>query len=552
AYLCASDITVNSLVKSAAQSIVTKIGDYLASGNPMINTGSSPEFRAKVTADGFGANVEAEDAQALADAIAKLAGHASLRKIMGSKARAVEGVRPTPRVPRDRFAAHVAVISVERLAKAGQRVKIGHTPIACDHAGRTPFWVRAIVTEQKRISFSPPDITQAELDEVADALRSGWITTGPKTKEFEREIALFAQAERSATFASATAALECALRAFGIGPGDEVITSAYTYTASCSVICHVGATPVLCDVASGSYEMDYDALPDLVTERTRAVIPVDIAGRMVDYDRLFAALDSTSDRWKPATELQSAFDRVIVLADAAHSFGATYQGRPSGSVADFTAFSFHAVKNLTTAEGGALAWRAGAFDSDELYRRFMLQSLHGQTKDALAKNRAGAWEYDIAFPGWKCNMTDIQAALGLAQLRRYPASLARRRAIVERYERNLGECDVELLRHYGEDFESSGHLMLVRLTGKSSAFRNALIERMADDGVATNVHYKPLPLLTAYRDLGFAIADFPNALAQFENEVTLPLHTLLSDEDVDYVAGSFKRALDGLEAEGVR
>ena len=387
---------------------------------------------------------------------------------------------------------------------------------------------------------------------MADALRSGWITTGPKTKEFEREIALFAQAERSATFASATAALECALCAFGIGPGDEVITSAYTYTASCSVICHVGATPVLCDVAPGSYEMDYDALPDLVTERTRAVIPVDIAGRMVDYDRLFAALDSASDRWKPATELQSAFDRVIVLADAAHSFGATYQGRPSGSVADFTAFSFHAVKNLTTAEGGALAWRAGAFDSDELYRRFMLQSLHGQTKDALAKNRAGAWEYDIAFPGWKCNMTDIQAALGLAQLRRYPASLARRRAIVERYERNLGECDVELLRHYGEDFESSGHLMLVRLTGKSSAFRNALIERMANDGVATNVHYKPLPLLTAYRDLGFAIADFPNALAQFENEVTLPLHTLLSDEDVDYVAGSFKRALDGLEAEGVR
>ena len=408
------------------------------------------------------------------------------------------------------------------------------------------------MTEQKRISFSPPDITQAELDEVADALRSGWITTGPKTKEFEREIARFAQAERAAAFASATAALECALRAFGIGPGDEVITSAYTYTASCSVICHVGATPVLCDVAPGSYEMDYDALPDLVTERTRAVIPVDIAGRMVDYDRLFAALDSASDRWKPATELQSAFDRVIVLADAAHSFGATYQGHPSGSVADFTAFSFHAVKNLTTAEGGALAWRAGAFDSDELYRRFMLQSLHGQTKDALAKNRAGAWEYDIAFPGWKCNMTDIQAALGLAQLRRYPASLARRRAIVERYERNLGECDVELLRHYGEDFESSGHLMLVRLTGKSSAFRNALIERMANDGVATNVHYKPLPLLTAYRDLGFAIADFPNALAQFENEVTLPLHTLLSDEDVDYVAGSFKRALDGLEAEGVR
>lgn len=408
------------------------------------------------------------------------------------------------------------------------------------------------MTEQKRISFSPPDITQAELDEVADANVAERSACAKRAISRSNSFVFGPVVIQPLLSASATAALECALRAFGIGPGDEVITSAYTYTASCSVICHVGATPVLCDVAPGSYEMDYDALPDLVTERTRAVIPVDIAGRMVDYDRLFAALDSASDRWKPATELQSAFDRVIVLADAAHSFGATYQGRPSGSVADFTAFSFHAVKNLTTAEGGALAWRAGAFDSDELYRRFMLQSLHGQTKDALAKNRAGAWEYDIAFPGWKCNMTDIQAALGLAQLRRYPASLARRRAIVERYERNLGECDVELLRHYGEDFESSGHLMLVRLTGKSSAFRNALIERMANDGVATNVHYKPLPLLTAYRDLGFAIADFPNALAQFENEVTLPLHTLLSDEDVDYVAGSFKRALDGLEAEGVR
>lgn len=407
------------------------------------------------------------------------------------------------------------------------------------------------MTEQRRISFSPPDITQAELDEVADALKSGWITTGPKTKEFEREIARFTQADRAATFASATAALECALRALGISPGDEVITSAYTYTASCSVICHVGATPVLCDVAPGSYEMDYDALDGLITERTRAIIPVDIAGRMVDYDRLFTALDAARDRWTPATELQRAFNRVIVVADAAHSFGATYQDQPSGSVADFTAFSFHAVKNLTTAEGGALAWRAGAFDSDELYRQFMLQSLHGQTKDALAKNRAGAWEYDIAFPGWKCNMTDIQAALGLAQLRRYPASLARRRAIVERYERALADRDVELLQHYGDGFASSGHLMLVRLTGKSQAFRNALIERMADDGVATNVHYKPLPLLSAYRALGFDIADFPNAFAQFESEVTLPLHTLLSDDDVEYVAASFKRACDELEAEGV-
>lgn len=408
------------------------------------------------------------------------------------------------------------------------------------------------MTEQRRISFSPPDITQAEIDEVTNALKSGWITTGPKTKEFEHELAAFTGAERVATFASATAALECALRALGVGPGDEVITSAYTYTASCSVICHVGATPVLCDVAPDSYEMDYDALPSLVTERTRAIIPVDIAGRMVDYDRLFAALESVRDRFKPVTNLQQAFDRVVVLADAAHSLGASQGGQPSGSVADFTAFSFHAVKNLTTAEGGALAWRAGAFDSEELYHQFMLMSLHGQTKDALSKTRAGAWEYDIAYPGWKCNMTDIQAALGLAQLRRYPALLARRRELVERYEDGLADLPVDLLPHYGEGFASSGHLMLVRLLHKSTAFRNALIECLAGDGVSANVHYKPLPMLTAYRNLGFDIADFPNALAQFENEVTLPLHTLLSDDDVDYVAASFHRAWAALEAEGVR
>lgn len=408
------------------------------------------------------------------------------------------------------------------------------------------------MTEQRRVSFSPPDITQAEIDEVVDALKSGWITTGPKTKEFERELAAFTGAERVATFASATAALECALRALGVGPGDEVVTSAYTYTASCSIICHVGATPVLCDVAPDSYEMDYDALPSLVTDRTRAVIPVDIAGRMVDYQRLFAALDGVRDRWKPATQLQRAFDRVVVLADAAHSLGAVQEGRPSGTVADFTAFSFHAVKNLTTAEGGALAWRAGAFDSDELYRQFMLMALHGQTKDALSKTRAGAWEYDIAFPGWKCNMTDLQAALGLAQLRRYPALLARRRELVERYEAGLADLGVDVLQHYGGGSESSGHLMLVRLPGKTSAFRNALIERLADDGVSANVHYKPLPLLTAYRDLGFDIADFPNARAQFENEVTLPLHTLLSDDDVDYVVEAVHRAWGALEAEGVR
>ena len=408
------------------------------------------------------------------------------------------------------------------------------------------------MTDKRRISFSPPDITQSEIDEVVDSLKSGWITTGPKTKRFERELEAFTTSDRVATFSSATAALECALRALGVGPGDEVITSAYTYTASCSVICHVGATPVLCDTARGSYEMDYDALPSLVTERTRAVIPVDVAGRMVDYDRLYAALDRARDLWRPASDLQSAFDRVVVLADAAHSLGAVRCGMPSGTAADFTAFSFHAVKNLTTAEGGALAWRAGAFDSDALYDQLMLMSLHGQTKDALSKTRAGAWEYDIAFPGWKCNMTDVQAALGLAQLHRYPELLARRRALVERYEHALESLGIELdvLRHYGEGFASSGHLMLVRLLGKSRAFRDGLIERMAEDGIATNVHYKPLPLLSAYRDLGFCIEDFPNALAQFENEITLPLHTLLSDDDVDRVAASLGRAYAELEAKG--
>ena len=408
------------------------------------------------------------------------------------------------------------------------------------------------MTDKRRISFSPPDITQSEIDEVVDSLKSGWITTGPKTKRFERELEAFTTSDRVATFSSATAALECALRALGVGPGDEVITSAYTYTASCSVICHVGATPVLCDTARGSYEMDYDALPSLVTERTRAVIPVDVAGRMVDYDRLYAALDRARDLWRPASDLQSAFDRVVVLADAAHSLGAVRCGMPSGTPADFTAFSFHAVKNLTTAEGGALAWRAGAFDSDALYDQLMLMSLHGQTKDALSKTRAGAWEYDIAFPGWKCNMTDVQAALGLAQLHRYPELLARRRALVERYEHALESLGIELdvLRHYGEGFASSGHLMLVRLLDKSRAFRDGLIERMAEDGIATNVHYKPLPLLSAYRDLGFCIEDFPNALAQFENEITLPLHTLLSDDDVDRVAASLGRAYAALEAKG--
>ena len=397
---------------------------------------------------------------------------------------------------------------------------------------------------KRNISFSPPDITQAEIDEVVDALQSGWITTGPKTKQLERDLAAYIGTDRVACLGSATAALECGLRLLGIGPGDEVITSAYTYTASASCICHVGATPVLCDVAPGSFDMDYDLLPSLVTERTRAIIPVDLGGRMANYDALFAALDQVADRWQPNNEVQRSLGRIAVLADGAHSLGARQQGKNAGQVADLTAFSFHAVKNFTTAEGGALTWRRGTFDDEHAYKQVMLMSLHGQTKDALAKDKAGAWEYDIAFPGWKCNMTDLQAALGLAQLRRYPALLARRRKLVSRYEAGLANAGVSLLRHYDGDgdrdgFASSGHLMLVRLNDRSRAFRDELIERLALAGIATNVHYKPLPLLSAYRDLGFDIADFPRALAQFENEVTLPLHTLLSDDDVDYFGEQF-------------
>ncbi|MEG0758477.1 MAG: DegT/DnrJ/EryC1/StrS family aminotransferase [Raoultibacter sp.] len=395
---------------------------------------------------------------------------------------------------------------------------------------------------KRNIAFSPPDISQAEIDAVTDALKSGWITTGPKTKELERKLREATHSAGIACLSSATAALECALRSLGIGPGDEVITSAYTYTASCSVICHVGATPVLVDTAPGSFEMDYAALGDCITERTKAIIPVDIAGRMCDYDRLFGVLATKKSLWRPETDLQRCFDRVVVVADGAHSFGADYHGKPSGSVADFTAFSFHAVKNFTTAEGGALAWRENSFDSDEYYRGIMLQSLHGQTKDALAKTKASSWEYDIAFPGWKCNMTDIQASIGLAQLDRYPALLNRRREIIARYEAGLAGVETVLIKHYGDWANSSGHLMLVRMPGKTEAFRNQVIGLMAEDGIATNVHYKPLPMLTAYKNLGFDIADYPNAFAQYECEISLPLHTLLSDDDVDYVVASFKRA----------
>ena len=399
------------------------------------------------------------------------------------------------------------------------------------------------VDTQRTIAFSPPDITEAEIQEVAAALRSGWITTGPRTKELERRLKAFTGAAGFACFASATHAAEMCLRVLGVGPGDEVIVPAYTYTASASVVCHVGAKLVLVDTLPDSFEPDYDAIAAAITERTKVVVPVDLAGRMVDYDRLFAAVESRRDLWKPANDWQRCFDRPIVMADAAHALGASYKGRPAGSVADFTSFSFHAVKNFTTAEGGCLAWREG-IDSDEFYRQCMLWSLHGQNKDALSKSKLGAWEYDIAFPGYKANMTDIAAALGLVQLDRYPGLLERRRQMVERYERNLADAPVTLFKHDTPGFVSSRHLMLTRVDGAPPVLRNAIIERMAESGIAANVHYKPLPLLTAYRDLGFSISDFPHAYSQFANEITLPLHTLLSDEDIDYVCAGYKRAIE--------
>ena len=396
---------------------------------------------------------------------------------------------------------------------------------------------------QRTIAFSPPDITDAEVEAGACALKSGWITTGPRTKELEERLRDAYSCAGVACLSSATAALECALRVMGIGPGDEVITSAYTYTASASAIVHVGATPVLCDCAKDAFQIDIDAIPSLITPKTKAVIPVDVGGRMVDYDRLLEAVESKSDLFRPATPLQEAFGRVMVLADSAHALGASYKGRPCGSVADFTASSFHAVKNLTTGEGGALAWRKCGLDDGEIYHQLMLQSLHGQSKDALTKCKAGSWEYDIVFPGYKCNMTDIQAALGLAQFERYPALLARRRKMIEHYAERLEGNGVSIMQHYADDFASSGHLMLTRIEGADGEMRNRAICRMADMGVSCNVHYKPLPLFTAYRNMGFDPGDFPNSCAQFENELTLPLHTLLSDEDIDYVCDCYLAAL---------
>lgn len=401
----------------------------------------------------------------------------------------------------------------------------------------------------RNIPFSPPDITDAEIEEVAKAMKSGWITTGPRTKLFEQKIAEYIGTSKAATLSSATAAMELTLRISGIGAGDEVITSAYTYTASAAVIDHVGAKIILVDTAPDSFEMDYDKMADAITEKTKAIIPVDIAGKMCDYNKIFEVVESKRELFRAKNLFQELFNRVIVVADSAHGLGAERHGKKSGQAADFTCFSFHAVKNLTTAEGGAVVWRdvpardgMPGLDNDRLYNQFMVYSLHGQSRDALAKTRIGAWEYDIVYLGYKCNMTDIMAAFGLAQLERYEELLKRRRKIIERYDRALLLLGVKTIRH-NEHGRSSGHLYLVRIPGIGEEQRNALIVKMAEAGVATNVHYKPLPMMAAYKELGFDISEYPNALAQYQNEITLPLHTLLSDEDVEYVISSLKSAM---------
>lgn len=403
---------------------------------------------------------------------------------------------------------------------------------------------------RRNIPFSPPDMTEAEIQEVSEALRSGWITTGPRVKEFERFIAMCCGTARedaggnalhtAVCLNSATACMEMALRVLGVGPGDEVIVPAYTYTATASVVCHVGAKLVMVDTAPGSFEMDYGRLADVINERTKVVVPVDLGGVVCDYDKVFCAVEEKRSLFRPANEMQQAFGRIIVMADAAHAFGSKRHGRMCGGIADFTSFSFHAVKNLTTAEGGALTWRKiPGIDDEWLYKQFQLLSLHGQNKDALAKTKLGAWEYDIVAPYYKCNMTDIMAGIGLAQLKRYSELLYRRRQIITRYNEVLKDFPVQVLNHYGDEHSSSGHLYLVRLLGKDVEYRNAVIGRMAERGIACNVHYKPLPMMTAYKTLGFDIVDYPNAHNQYRNEITLPLHTRLSDEEVEYVITNF-------------
>jgi len=396
----------------------------------------------------------------------------------------------------------------------------------------------------RTISFSPPDITAKEIREVNKALRSGWITTGPRTKLLEKKVAAYVGVKKAVCLNSQTACAEMALRVLGIGEGDEVITTAYTYTATASVICHVGAKPVLVDVIKDSLEPDYDAIERAVNDRTKAIIPVDLAGIPVDYDRIFRIVKAKKKLFKPNNDIQKAIGRVVVLADTAHAFGASRKGVKAGKIADFSAFSFHAVKNFTTAEGGALTWKTiKGVDDEEIYRKIQLLSLHGQSKDALAKTKLGAWEYDIVGTWYKCNMTDVAAAMGLAQMKRYKGLLARRREIIERYDAAFRKLGVQTLDHYTDEHISSGHLYITRVPGITYEERGEIITKMAERGIACNVHYKPLPMHTAYKELGFDIKDYPNAYAFFANEITLPLHTCLTDEDVEYVVKNFSETV---------
>jgi len=390
------------------------------------------------------------------------------------------------------------------------------------------------------ISFSPPDMSDMEIQEVADTIKSGWITTGPKTKELERQIAKYVGVNRCVCLNSQTACGEMALRVLGIGAGDEVIVPAYTYSASASIVDHVGAKIVFVDVQEGCLEMDYDKMEAAITEKTKAIIPVDLGGVPCDYDKIFAIVEKKKALFQPKNEIQKAIGRVAVCADTAHAFGASWHGKMCGSIADFSSFSFHAVKNFTTAEGGALTWRTiPGIDDEDIYHKLQLLSLHGQSKDALAKTKLGAWEYDIVGPWFKCNMTDIMAGIGLAQMKRYPGMLARRKEIIARYDAAFKPLGIEVLDHYNDEHQSSGHLYITRIPGAGLEERQEIIVKMAEAGIATNVHYKPLPMMTAYKNLGFDIKDYPNAYKRFVNEITLPLHTCLTDEEVEYIIENY-------------
>ena len=400
------------------------------------------------------------------------------------------------------------------------------------------------------IPFSPPDISDGEINEVIDTLKSGWITTGPKTKELERRLSEFTNTPKTVCLNSATAALELTLRVLGIGEGDEVIVPAMTYTASCSVIYHVGAKAVIVDIAEDSHEMNYNALADAITENTKAVIPVDLAGIPCDYDRIFEVIESKKHLFKVNSEYQEKLGRVAVVADGAHALGSTYKGKKIGSVADFTTFSFHAVKNFTTAEGGSVTWKENEnFDNEKLYREYQIYSLHGQTKDALAKTKAGSWEYDIVIPGYKCNLTDIAASIGLVQLDRYPKLLERREDIISQYNKGFEGTIITALSHSSEDYKSCGHLYITHVEGATFEQRGEIIVKMAERGISCNVHYKPLPLLTAYKNLGFNIENYPNAYNYYVKEITLPLHTRLSDEDVAVIISNFKEIVEEVVGE---